>query len=165
MKILAIDQSYTSCGIVVLNDGQIQYVERFVTDKTRDIFERAWELTEHLRAIALNCKPDVIALEGLAFAKNGNATRDLASLQSAIVTVLRFIDKYDTMIISPNTVKKVATGKGNSSKEEMVEMLPEDVRREFDALGVKKTTGLHDLCDAYFIGIAAQNVLITQEKI
>lgn len=155
MKVLAIDQSYTSCGIVVLKDGKMQYAERFVTDKTLDIFERAWELTEHLRAIALNCKPDVIAIEGLAFAKNGNATRDLAGLQATIVTVLRFIDKYNVVIVPPNTVKKVATGKGNASKEEMVEMLPESIRSEFDALGVKKTTGLYDLCDAYFIGVAS----------
>jgi len=152
MKILAIDQSYTSCGIVVLNDGKMHYCERFVTDKTKDIYERAWDLVEHLRAIALNCKPDIIALEGLAFAKNGNATRDLAGLQSAIITVLRFIDDYHVVIIPPNTVKKTATGKGNASKDDMVDALPHEVRQEFDALGVRKTTGLQDLSDAYWIG-------------
>lgn len=158
MKILAIDQSYTSCGIVVLNNGDMTYCERFVTDKTKDVFERAWELVEQLRAIALNCKPDVIALEGLAFAKNGNATRDLAGLQFAIITTLRFIDEYHVVIVPPNTVKKTATGKGNASKDEMVDELPHGVRQEFDALGVKKTTGLQDLSDAYWIGKAAEKV-------
>jgi Holliday junction resolvasome RuvABC endonuclease subunit len=134
----------------------MQFCERFVTDKTKDVFERAWDLVEHLRAIALNCKPDIVALEGLAFAKNGNATRDLAGLQSAIVTVLRFIDRHEVVIVPPNTVKKTATGKGNASKDEMVDALPLEVRQEFDALGVRKTTGLQDLSDAYWIGKSAE---------
>lgn len=155
MKILAIDQSYTSSGIVILDDGVMTYCERFVTDKEKDVFERAWELTEQLRAIALNCKPDLIAMEGLAFAKNGNATRDLAGLQHTIMTVMRFVDGWPVVIISPNTVKKTATGKGNAKKDEMVLQLPADVRSEFDALGVKKTTGLQDLSDAFWIGKSA----------
>ena len=156
MKVLAIDQSYTSCGIVVLNNSKLHFCERFVTDVEKDIFERAWEVVEHLRDIALSCKPDIIAIEGLAFAKNGNATRDLAGLQFAIITTLRFVDGYNIIIIPPNTVKKTATGKGNASKVEMLDALPHQVRQEFDALGVKKSTGLLDLSDAYWIGKSAE---------
>lgn len=152
MKVLAVDQSYTSAGIVVLKDGNMQYCERYVTDKTTDIFDRAWELTEHLRAIALNCKPDIIALEGLAFASAGNATRNLAGLQHTIVVALRIMDKWNVEIIAPTEVKRAAVGKGRASKEEMIDSLPDDIRSEFDALGVKKTTGLGDLADAYWIG-------------
>jgi Holliday junction resolvasome RuvABC endonuclease subunit len=158
MKILAIDQSYTSCGIVLLQDSEMVLCERFVTDKTTDVFERAWELVTHLREVARNNTPDLIAIEGLAFAKNGNATRDLAGLQFAIVTALRYIDGYEVIIISPNTVKKTATGKGNSSKDEMVDALPDVVRQEFDALGVRKTTGLQDLSDAFWIGKSAEDL-------
>ncbi len=138
MKILALDQSYTSCGIVIFTDGKMTYCERYVTDKEKDIFDRAWELTEHIRAIAINCKPDLIALEGLAFASNGNATRDLAGLQFTIVNVLRNVDGYEVKIYSPQNVKKVATGKGNSKKEALLECLPKNTRKKFDELGVKK---------------------------
>ena len=34
---------------------------------------------------------------------------------------------------------------------------PDIVAAMFDALGVKKTTGLMDLTDAYFIGVCAHN--------
>lgn len=155
MKILAVDQSYTSCGIVVLNDEKMVYCEKLTTDKTKDMFDRAWEVAEHLRAIALNCKPDKVALEGLAFAGAGNATRDLAGLQYVIVTTLRKLDGWNVEIVTPTEVKRTATGKGCAGKDELVDALPGEIRSEFDALGVKKTTGLQDLSDAYWIGRTA----------
>jgi Holliday junction resolvasome RuvABC endonuclease subunit len=154
MKVIAIDQSYTSSGIIVFNDEKMHYVERYVSDKTKDIFDRAWEITEHIRAIALNCKPDVVALEGLAFNAKGNRTRDLAGLQFLIVAMLRS-DGYNVIVYAPGTVKKVATGKGNSPKTMLLEVLPKDVRKKFDDMNLKKTTGLLDLTDAYWIGITA----------
>lgn len=163
MKILAIDQSFTSSGIVVLLDKKLYFCERYVTDKTKDVFERAWELTEHLRAIALSCKPDAVAIEGLAFVSKGNATRDLAILQGVIIATLRFVDGYDVVIVPPTAVKCIATGGGKAGKDDMVDALPDDVRNEFDALGVKKTTGLRDLADAFWIGKFAEEQLSAQD--
>lgn len=156
MRILAVDQSYTSCGIVVLEGDEILHAQRFVTDKKDDIYDRAWDVANEISDVARRFNLKYIGVEGLAFAMTGNATRDLAGLLFTIVTQLRIVEGYTVYIIPPNTVKKVATGRGNAKKEQLVESLPPYVRDIFDDLGVKKTTGLLDLTDAYWIGKATQ---------
>ena len=160
MKILGIDQSYTSCGIVIIEDGQLIYEERFVSCKTLGIFERAYEVAKKVAIVALKNDVDAIALEGLAYGGRGNATRDLAGLQFAIIIELSVHNGYDVEIIGIGTAKKLACGKGNAGKEVLVESLPKYVRERFDALGVKKTTGLGDLSDAYWIGMVLYNRII-----
>lgn len=157
MKILGIDQSYTSCGIVVINDGKMTHAERFVSTKSLDIYNRAWEVARHVAATALRHDVDAVALEGLAFGGKGNATRDLAGLQFAIMIELQIHNGYESTIIGIGTAKKLACGKGNAGKEVLVENLPKDVRQYFDDMGVKKTTGLGDLSDAYWIGMVLYN--------
>ena len=149
MKILGIDQSYTSCGIVVIEDGKLIHAEKFVSTKTKDIYSRAWEVACHTSCVALQHNVDAVALEGLAFGGKGNATRDLAGLQFAITIELQIHNGYDCSIIGIGTAKKLACGKGNADKKLLVDSLPPDVRKYFDELGVKKTTGLADLSDAY----------------
>jgi Holliday junction resolvasome RuvABC endonuclease subunit len=73
--------------------------------------------------------------------------------------MLRFYHGYNIIIIPPKTVKKIATGNGNASKDDMIEHLPKIVREEFAAIGYKKSTGLKDLADAYWIGIACVELL------
>jgi Holliday junction resolvasome RuvABC endonuclease subunit len=161
MKVLAVDQSYTSCGIIVLEyiedkeDYKIVHLERFVTNVETDMFARAWEVTQRIAELAMTCGVDYTALEGLAFAMAGNATRDLAGLQYVIVTALRYVEKQGVLVIPPNTVKKIATGKGNAKKEEMYEALPQEVKQMFEDAKLKKTTGRYDLTDAYWIARSA----------
>lgn len=164
MNIIAIDQSYTSSGIVVLNDEEIVYAEKFVSNKQLDMFERAWNVADRIIEVAREYNADLVGIEGLAFSKIGDATRDLAGLQYTIVTRLRFVEGFDVYIIPPNTVKKVATGKGNAKKEVLLEFLPKKARKMFDDLGVKKTTGLLDLTDAYWIGVATLKVYENDKK-
>ena len=155
MRVLAIDQSFTSSGIVVFDDDEIIHAEKYATQKEEDMFARAWAVSEHILQIEQQYKTDFVAIEGLAFADMGNKTRDLAGLQYTIVTRLRFVEGKDVRIIPPTTVKKVATGKGNAKKDLLLDVLPKDALKLFLELGVKKTTGLRDLCDAYWIGKAA----------
>lgn len=152
MKVLAVDQSYTSSGIILLDKGKLSHAEIFSSDPDDDTFTRAWNVAKYIRSVANLHNPEYIVLEGLAFSKFGNATRDLAGLQYMIVCVLQFLEGYELIIVSPNTVKKVATGKGNSKKEQLLEALPKTVHQKFLAIGAKKTKGLYDLSDAYWIG-------------
>lgn len=156
MTVLAVDQSFTSCGIVVADGTQLIHCEKFTTDKQKEIYERAWDVSEKLVNVAKQYNVEYIAIEGLAFGKSGDATRDLAGLLFVIVARFRYVEGFDVVIITPNTVKKVATGKGNAKKEQMVEALPPHIRAAFDQLGVKKTTGLLDMSDAWWISQAAQ---------
>lgn len=161
MRILAVDQSYTSCGIVVLeyldnvDAYQIVHLERFVTDASLDMFARAWTVAQRVAGLAKHTAADYTALEGLAFAMTGNATRDLAGLQYVIVTALRYVEKLNVMIIPPNTVKKMATGKGNAKKEPMYDALPQEVKDRLTEMNLRKTTGRYDLTDAYWIARSA----------
>lgn len=162
MRVLSIDQSFTSCGFVILDDEETHLythgvigAERYSTDANSDMFARAWSVAQRACQLAEQFDVDFIALEGLAFSKIGNATRDLAGLQYTIVSVVRFIKGYNVEIIPPNAVKKIATGKGNAKKEQLYEVLPETTKNYFLSLGAKKTKGLLDLTDAFWIGKAA----------
>lgn len=148
--VVGVDQSYTSCGIVVLDEnGKIVLFETKRTSGD-DVFARSWEIASHIQHVARHFNADTIGIEGLAFAKFGNATRDLAGLQFTIVNKLRFESLREVEIISPMALKKFATGKGNVKKQEMVDFLPNDVLLSFKSL-YKKTTGLYDVTDAYWI--------------
>ena len=158
MKLLAIDQSFTSTGLVLLEDDVVTLALKVTTDKNDDIYARTWTVIKEILTVIEQHRPDASALEGLAYGGTGNATRDLAGLQFALITHLRYHHNLDISIIAPTQVKRRATGKGNANKQQMVEALPSEVRALFDAIGVKKTTGLQDLSDAYWIGITAREL-------
>lgn len=161
MKILGLDQSFTCSGFVIIEDGKLIHCEKLKTDKNKNIYERTWQVVKRVRELAAQYKPNYLAIEGLAFAAVGNATRDLAGLQFAVISILRYEDQIDVRVVPPTVVKKHATGKGRVDKMELVEALPPEVREAFDAIGVKKTTGLRDLADAYWIAQAVINNLTT----
>ena len=163
MKVLGIDQSYRSCGIVVLEDGNLIHREKYTTDDSKDIYERAKELACHLVKTAHTFSPDAIALEGLSYGSTGNVTRDLGGLLFLIIVKLRE-HSFRPFVIAPPTIKKVATGKGNAKKEKLIEALPPNIRASFDELGVKKTTGLSDLSDAYWVAQSAVKILTEGKK-
>lgn len=156
IRFIGIDQSFTSSGYVVM-DEQTNIVDfgRIVTsEKNGDIFDRAHVTASVIGTLYLAHLPQYVGLEGLAFSKMGDATRDLAGLQFTIVNHLRYTIKCPRekiIIVSPNEVKKFATGKGNSKKEAMVDSLPTDVVKLFEQRNYKKTTGLTDITDAYWI--------------
>lgn len=164
---LGIDQSYTSAGYCIVDEAGD--VVKFGTIKTSeqnngDIFKRALHVATTLISIASEYNIRQIGLEGLAFGKFGNATRDLAGLQFVIITNFHTQTSHTTSsfdIISPNMLKKFATNKGKASKEDMTAALPEAVLDSFKASNFKKSTGLYDLADAYWI---ARHTQMTYQK-
>ncbi len=151
MKVLGIDQSFTSSGLVFLNEGVLVEAHKFCADKNTNRFAQAYEIALHIGEYIDTYNPDVIAIEGLAFGMRGNVTRDLGGLQFVIIAYLQEVKNKLVDIIAPTSVKKFATGSGRAKKEDMIESLPSDVHSYFIKLGVKKTTGLADLADAYWI--------------
>lgn len=157
MKILGIDQSYKNCAWVVLNKETTELIECGLIQtsiKDGNIFERARKIVNSLVEIVEKYKIDVISIEGLSFGGMGNATRDLAGLQFLIIDNISPLPYH---IIAPTSVKKFAVPnkiKGKKTeKKDLYENLPELVKYKFGLKGVKKTTGLFDLTDAYFIGM------------
>lgn len=152
---IGLDQSFTSSGFVVFDEtGEVVDFNRACTDKTKTSFERAQFISDEFQKALQKWKPVRIAIEGLGFGGVGNATRDLAGLQHVIIVdALRAGYTIDQIhLLSPKTVKLQATGSGKASKQDMYKHLPEDVNAKFVAAGYKKTKGLYDLTDAYFIG-------------
>lgn len=153
MKILGIDQSYTCSGITFFEDGEMIHCEVFKSPKSMDIYERSNLIANHILTVANTFKPDYVGIEGLAFGMRGDATRDLAGLQFVIINRLRFKGNYTVEVVAPNSVKKFATGSGKAKKEQLYEALPKNVKTHLvEDLNLKKSTGLYDVTDAYFIG-------------
>lgn len=155
---LGIDQSYTKLGICVLDaDGELVHYSVFATDKTLDIYDRATEAAAFICSIVDDYKISTIGIEGLAFGKFGNATRDLAGLLFTIITSIRRVctSVPAVHILAPTSIKKLATGSGKAGKQDMIDHLPKMVHHTFLQTH-KKTTGLQDLADAYWIAVAAK---------
>ncbi len=124
---------------------------KYCADKTTNRFAQAYEIALHIGKYIDTYSPDVIAIEGLAFGMRGNVTRDLGGLQFVIIAHLQEVKNKLVDIVAPTSVKKFATGSGRAKKEDMIESLPSEIHTYFINLGVKKTTGLADLADAYWI--------------
>lgn len=165
---MGIDQSLTSTGISLISDGELIHYKVVSSSKCRDKFARMTEVSDQivdmlysLTIDSFDMKVKAVGIEGLPFGNlQGNVTRDLAGLQAVIIADLidtGFMLDEDLFIIPPTTAKKLAIGKGRATKDEMVEALPDDVRKIFTTF--PKTKGRYDLTDSYFIAKAVEHKL------
>lgn len=157
-KFVGFDQSYTSSGYCVVDESGTVIALGTVKTSIKtdgDIYNRAQLVATGLEAVVKDYNPYQCGIEGLAFGMRGDATRDLAGLQYVIITHFRRETNYgdNMVIISPNAVKKFATTSGKAKKEQMVAALPKYVLDLIEEKKYKKTTGLYDVADAYFIAM------------
>lgn len=156
MRVLGIDQSFTSTGLVVFEDNLLIYKDIFSSSKKNgdihQIFERVIEVKNRVIQVCIEHHIDKVNIEGLGFGARGDATRNLAGLQFGIVCDL--IEKLNIrpMVIAPTSLKKKATGSGKATKEEMVSsiQLIDGNFHEY-LLSIPKTKGRYDLADAYWL--------------
>jgi Holliday junction resolvasome RuvABC endonuclease subunit len=165
MKTIGIDQSYNNCAYVILENTKILTIGKISASKDVDRYDQAMEIAKHLVEICFKTMPDRIGIEGLAFGiQRGNVTRDLAGLLFVIMVVLRNAGyKNKIEIVPPKSVKLFACKSGNAKKEQMYEVLPQNVKDCIADKGYKKTTGRYDASDAYWIAMyierAAKSIL------
>jgi Holliday junction resolvasome RuvABC endonuclease subunit len=151
-KLLAIDQSLTCTAWCIFEGERYDRLTSFGTIKTSkkdgDLYQRVFNISSQLKEIFFNNNIPDACREGLSFGGRGNATRDLAYLVGAIESQCQrpFLE------VPPKSAKKFATGNGNASKQDMIDNLPPNVMQRFMEENYKKTTGLADLADSYFIG-------------
>lgn len=161
MRVLGIDQSYTSTGWVVKDGDSVLAVGILRSNPEQSIYKRCAYLAKEITALVKTWEVESVVIEGLAFGKFGNATRDLAGLQfSMIIRIMEQLGKDDDFvrIITPRSLKKYATGKGTAAKTDMYDALPEDVKQSFKTLNIKKTKGLYDVTDAYWLASYPQSL-------
>ena len=150
---MGVDQSYNFCAWVIIQDNNVIDFGVIKSNKDGDMFSRARFVADSLCDVYAKYTPSVLQIEGLAFGTTGNVTRDLAGLLFTIVNVMKTRHpEAEYVIIPPTAVKKFATGSGKSKKPEVIAALPQSVRERFEQKNFKKTTGLGDLSDAYWIG-------------
>lgn len=156
MRFLGIDQSFTSCGIVVLDDNNMVYFQIIESNPQNSIYQRSWFILSQINQIIIRYQVNYIGIEGLAMAiVSGNATRSLAILQGVLVTNLLFLpphgnqlkDPYLTLV-APMQLKKYATGKGKANKSDMIKAVPSEIKQGWKFI---PKISWDDLADAYFI--------------
>ena len=116
MAYVGIDPS-TKTGFVILDERGNVRCEKEITAKSKNDPERFIEITEH---IFNHIKPDdKIGIEGFAYGAKGKGV----SVQYGIGWAIRIELKkrgFTYTEITPSSLKKFATGKGNTKKEDMI---------------------------------------------
>lgn len=152
--IVSIDQSLSSSGVIIWEEGKHKHWKLIKTKPKAEAIIRIREIIDAIRDLVKLHKVTHITVESLPYGANSPSVRPLAALYYFISNLcielnITFADANVT------AVKKLATGSGNASKEDMIAAFTQaepDLYELIIKSGVKKTTGLADLADAYFIG-------------
>jgi len=152
--LITIDQSYTNTAWVVWEDELPKHFGVIRSNKDEVIYQRAEFIANNLIEVVRKYKPDHLVIEQIAFGGFGNASKDLAGLLWVILVALKratHLGYEDYTLVTPTSAKKVHTGSGKASKQQMLAAVPEEVVKKFSKHYLK-TKGLYDLADAYAFG-------------
>ena len=122
---------------------------KYITDTVLQI---KW-MKEQVVQLMEEHKVTSVALEGLPYGMQSTSVRSLSALYFCL---LLHFEKTETLVtvVTPTQAKKCAI-KGNASKQEVYEALPQELREQVEQKGFKKTTGMYDIADAYWIAANA----------
>jgi crossover junction endodeoxyribonuclease RuvC len=155
MKTLGIDPGYDRVGIAVLekqkNGKELRlFSECFNTDRTKNIHERIFSISQRLHTIIQKYKPDRLAIENLFHSKNSKTVMGVSEARGVIInTGMQY--KLDIQEYTPNQIKNATTGYGKATKEQVYSMvkklivLPKNIKQddEIDAIAVAITDLAH----------------------
>ncbi len=157
MKLLSIDQSLSSTGIIIWEDELKWQIAK--STKGDDVVVRIRTITEQIGYLIKTHKITHVVIESLPYGINSTSVRPLAGLYYCIANLCKDM-KIEFAEANVTGVKKFATGSGKAKKEDMIAaaikaqpVLFENIAK----LKIKKTTGLADLADAYWIGAYYRN--------
>ena len=106
-----------------------------------------YDICDILSTIIVTEKPDALCIEGIAYGNTGSASLvDLAGLNYCI-RMLSIRYGLELMIASPTSLKKMATGNGGATKDEMVWAWKKCDYNIKDINDIK----VDDLADAFFL--------------
>ena len=147
---MGIDQSLSCSGVTLWDDGELFHFTAIKTQPKTETILRIRQVIEELTFLIRQHGISTVVIESLPFGLNSTSVRPLAALHMCIQNMcidlnLEFYESHVTK------AKKLATGKGNAKKQDMINALPTDIAEDFKREGYKKTTGLADLADSYWI--------------
>lgn len=116
---VGLDLSLTSTGIATIHGDNI--TTRAVESKgkkTDDLFARSMRLSSIVTEIAAAAgAADVVAIESPAYGQTTGSHHDRSGLWWLVVDMLNTMTEARIVEVTPQKVKKYATGKGNASKD------------------------------------------------
>lgn len=141
--VLGFDTSLTCTGWAVLEyeDGALVDSGTIEPPLGGSLYERLKFLacsTEDV-LVSLGTMDFNVALEGGFSARSGSITRVLAMAWIMVALTAYDFTGYEPLEYPPTNVKKLATGKGNASKEEVLEAA-------FERWGVEDSSDIADAC-------------------
>ena len=150
MRVLGIDPGYDRLGVAVMEKREGKETLLFsecVETNRRDPFEtRLLHIGQALRKTISSWSPTLLAIETLYMSKNQKTALPVASARGVIL----FIAAEENLMVreySPQAVKIATTGYGNSTKTQVIRMIPRLIPftntkardDEFDAIAVAIT--------------------------
>ena len=152
---MSIDQSLNSTGIIIWTDEPEWVLIKPTKEHKQDIpILKIRNIIQELRLLVISHDITTIVIESLPYGVNSTSVRPLAALYYCIHNLCldMGIEFHEANVTA---VKKFATGSGKADKSQMITAAMLDDSEMFKSIlskGIKKTTGLGDLSDAYFIG-------------
>ncbi len=152
-RVVGLDLSLTATGIVALNEGEI--VKQNVISYPK---LKGWkrmnlivgDITEFLEEV----NPELVCVEGYAFGAKFNREK-LGELGGIIRFNCLYLGCISYIDISPPSLKKFATGKGNCKKEIVMMKVLKEYNIEFEN---------NNLCDAFVLAKIA-DALVRKVKL
>ena len=150
--ILGIDQSLSKTALVITDKNKLIKF-KLIKSSTKDLTEiRIKKIGLEIINFIKENNIKEVNIENLPYGAHSRSVRPLAGLFYFILILLNENNiKYKS--IEPTVLKKFATKNGKSSKEDMINNLPIEVKEFFNIYLKNKKLGLDDLADAYFLSI------------
>lgn len=120
MVSIGVDPSFTATGIIILNKGELSY-EKTTTNlgPKEGPITRTLSIADDVKKSMIQHKPKIAVIEGFSYGSNSKSIFERAYLNWRIREVFES-EMCRWIEIAPSTLKKYATGKGTSSKEEVM---------------------------------------------
>ena len=121
-RIVAIDPGLRLTGIAVLDTveypGCPPHLRSASSGRIKNPVARLLHWYEHFRKLFLMSAPDLVLIEGYAYARPYQA-HQMGELGGVLrLTLAEF--GYPFIVVAPGTLKKFATGNGNAGKDQML---------------------------------------------
>lgn len=168
MVVAGIDPSLTGTGLVVTQGGELLKAMTIDTDKLRGV-ERLLHIEGRLRfelkpLHSISRKAEwLVCLEGYAYARP-NQAHQIGELGGVIRRFLHE-ERLPWIEISPHSVKKFATGKGNVKKNQVLMYVYKQWGLELDDDNIADAFVLCKMGEAVIKTAAENNVAYSEERL
>lgn len=163
IKILGLDASLSCTGRCILEKNNVISYGKIQTKKSDfdNDLQRLKHITDEIEKIAIQNKIKIAALEDSIPVKSSRSVMQLNILKGELIRALQ-MNQIDIDLIFPSSVKKLVTGNGRATKEDVAKYIQEnyiDIGEYSDKQGKNKTS---DIYDAISIAIAHNNKMLKE---